>query len=161
MTRSNKKKKLKQKTFPTLWSSSAAVVDTLRSCTEQVHLHQTGPRRLVVFASLWQQNNNAIKKQNKINPTSKKDKMGIWFILWDTVSFHLKMKHNGLIFASLTAWEKWHVWAFRFFTSLCCCRWKQGKHHAASTFSLANSGMTGFLCQLQLWMTAFYLLPAN
>lgn len=31
--------------------------------------------------------------------------MGVWFILRDIVSFHLKMKHNGLIFASLSLRE--------------------------------------------------------
>lgn len=65
-----------------------------------------------------------------------------------------------LNFPSLIAWKTDTSRPLEFF-SLCCCRWKRGRNHAASTFSLANSGMTGFLRQLQLWMTAFYLLPAN
>lgn len=130
--------------------------DTLHNSTERVHLLCTKPNhaRLSVFAALWQRNNETT------NNSSDWDETGRWCIHGDSVRICSKWSMLAL-FRSGHSLKKMTPLALSIFFSLLPQLKAGGRHHVDSTFSLANSGMTGFLCQLQLWMTAFYLPPAN
>lgn len=131
-------------------------VDTVRNSSEQVHLLCTKPthRRRFMFTAPRQQNN-----ETENNSFMWEESQGCSMV-WNMERIYFQNNAQWLNFPFTPALKNWHLKLFRR-PSLCWCRWKQGRNHAASTFLLANSGMTSFLRQLQLWMTAFYLLPAN